>query len=170
MCGVTGSWASGVYEYAFNEGIPDQTCQVYEAKNKKCNDMNRCMDCQPGEPCVAVKDYKRYKINEYGEVSGVDKMKAEIFARGPISCFVMVTQEFLDYTGGIFVMNDKQWMGGHVIEVTGWGKTEDGKEYWIGRNSWGEYWGEDGWFRIQMYKDNLMIESGCTWGVPIVDF
>ena len=173
-CGNAGSCHGGsddgVYKYAHEQGIPDQTCQVYEAKDKECNDMNRCMDCQPGEPCVAVKDYKRYKINEYGEVSGVDKMKAEIFARGPISCFVMVTQEFLDYTGGIFVMNDKQWMGGHVIEVTGWGKTEDGKEYWIGRNSWGEYWGEDGWFRIQMYKDNLMIESGCTWGVPIVDF
>ena len=159
-----------MFEYAYKQGIPDQTCQVYEAKDKECNDLNRCMDCPPDEECHAVKDYKRYKINEYGEVSGVDKMKAEIFARGPISCFVMVTQEFLDYTGGIFVMNDKQWMGGHVIEVTGWGKTEDGKEYWIGRNSWGEYWGEDGWFRIQMYKDNLDIESSCTWGVPIIDF
>ena len=173
-CGNAGSCHGGsddgVYKYAHEQGIPDQTCQVYEAKDKECNDLNRCMDCPPDEECHAVKDYKRYKINEYGEVSGVDKMKAEIFARGPISCFVMVTQEFLDYTGGIFVMNDKQWMGGHVIEVTGWGKTEDGKEYWIGRNSWGEYWGEDGWFRIQMYKDNLMIESGCTWGVPIVDF
>ena len=87
-----GSWASGVYEYAFNEGIPDQTCQVYEAKDKECNDMNRCMDCQPGEPCVAVKDYKRYKISEYGFVAGSTKMKAEIFARGPISCYVKVTQ------------------------------------------------------------------------------
>ena len=100
MCGVTGSWASGVYEYAFNEGIPDQTCQVYEAKNKKCNDMNRCMDCQPGEPCVAVKDYKRYKISEYGFVAGSTKMKAEIFARGPISCYVKVTQSVRGDGGG----------------------------------------------------------------------
>ena len=100
MCGVTGSWASGVYEYAFNEGIPDQTCQVYEAKNKKCNDMNRCMDCQPGEPCVAVKDYKRYKISENGSVRGIENMKKEIFARGPLSCSMMVTQSVRGDGGG----------------------------------------------------------------------
>ena len=97
-------------------------------------------------------------------------MKAEIFARGPISCYVAVTQEFLDYQGGIFVENDKKHLGGHVIEVAGWDVAEDGQEYWIGRNSWGEYWGEYGWFRIQMGKDNLSIETDCTWGVPIIDY
>ena len=164
------SWDSGVYAYAAKEGIPDQTCQVYEAKNKECNDLNRCRDCDPEKGCFAVKDYKRYKINEYGDVYGAEKMKAEIFARGPISCYVSVTQQFLDYTGGIFVETDHASMGGHIIEVAGWGKTKEGQEYWIARNSWGEYWGENGWFRIQMYKDNLEIESGCTWGVPIIDF
>ena len=165
-----GGWDSGVYRYAHEEGIPDQTCQVYEAKNKACNDMNRCMDCPPGEECHAVKEYKRYKVGDYGYVSGKDNMKAEIFARGPISCYVDVTQEFLDYTGGVFVENDHQSLGGHIIEVAGWGKTEEGQEYWIARNSWGEYWGENGWFRIQTDKDNLYIESECTWGVPIIDF
>ena len=173
-CGNSGScfggWDSGVYRYAHEQGIPDQTCQVYEAKNKECNDMNRCMDCPPDRECYAVKEYKRYKVGDYGYVSGKDEMKAEIFARGPISCYVSVTQEFLDYTGGVFVEHDHSMMGGHIIEVAGWGVTEDGQEYWIGRNSWGEYWGENGWFRIQMDKDNLEIESSCTWGVPIIDF
>lgn len=43
----------------------------------------------------------------------------------------------------------------------------------IGRNSWGEPWGESGFFRIvtSKYKDggndyNLLIETGCGWGVP----
>ena len=30
--------------------------------------------------------------------------------------------------------------------------------YWIGRNSWGTWWGEGGWFRIKMGGDNLNIE------------
>ena len=117
-----------------------------------------------------MKDYKRYKVGDFGDVSGKDNMKAEIFARGPVSCYVSVSQEFLDYTGGIFVEHDHKMLGGHIIEVAGWGVSEDGQEYWIGRNSWGEYWGENGWFRIQTDKDNLDIESGCTWGVPIIDF
>ena len=168
---MTRSWDSGVYAYAEKEGIPDQTCQVYEAKDKECSDMNRCVDCDPDKGCFPIKEYKRYKINEYGSVSGAEKMKAEIYARGPISCFVEVTQQFLDYTGGLFVETDHAGLGGHIIEVTGWGKTEDGQEYWIGRNSWGTYWGEDGWFRIVMGSKGLGIDSrSCNWGVPIIDF
>ena len=161
---------AAVFHYAYEEGIPDQTCAVYEARNKECSEMNRCMDCPPDEGCHAVKEYKRYKISEYGSVSGAQDMKAELFARGPISCTIAVSQEFLDYQGGVFVDKSHSVLGFHAIEVTGWGKTEEGQEYWIVRNSWGEYWGENGWFRIQMYKDNLGIEDSCVWGVPIIDF
>ena len=165
-----GGGEGGVYRHAYTVGIPDQTCQVYEAKDKECTEMGQCMDCPPGEACHAVKGYKRYMIDEMGYIDGVEKMKAEIFARGPISCGMDVTQEFLDYQGGVFVAHDTKVLGGHAIEVTGWGKTEEGQEYWIVRNSWGEYWGEGGWFRIQMYKDNLDIEGDCSFGVPIIDF
>ena len=67
-----------------------------------------------------MKDYKRYKVGDFGDVSGKDNMKAEIFARGPVSCYVSVSQEFLDYTGGIFVEHDHKMLGGHIIEVAGW--------------------------------------------------
>lgn len=46
----------------------------------------------------------------------------------------------------------------HEIAVVGWGK-ENGTEYWIGRNSWGTYWGEYGFFRIRLDKYNLGITS-----------
>ena len=98
-------------------------------------------------------------------------MQAEIYARGPISCVMDVTQTLLDYTGGVFTSREGKWLGKHAVEVTGWGVDEEtNTPYWIVRNSWGTYWGENGWFRIAMGQNLLNIELLCSWGVPVIDF
>ena len=43
-----------------------------------------------------------YGVKEYGAVRDADKMKAEIYARGPISCGIDATPKLEQYTGGIF--------------------------------------------------------------------
>ena len=86
-----------------------------------------------------------------------------------IACGLDVTMKFLAYTGGIYSEKREDIGINHEISVTGWGYDEQsGKEYWIGRNSWGTYWGEYGFFRIEMHKDNLGIETSCFWAVPKV--
>ena len=55
----------------------------------------------------------------------------------------------------------------HDVEITGWGETADGDKYWHIRNSWGVYWGEEGWFRLARGIDNLGVESQeCSWATP----
>ena len=53
------------------------------------------------------------------------------------------------------------------MEITGWGETEAGLKFWRIRNSWGVYWGEQGWFRLAKGIDNLGVESQeCSWATP----
>lgn len=185
-CQAGGSCNGGspidVYEFANKEGIPEESCQNYLAKDPKsadCSPIQRCMDCTKPIPtnttvnpgtCWAVAKYKSWKVSQYGSVSGADKMKAEIYKRGPISCGISVTDKFEQYTGGVYSEKSLFPFINHEIAVVGWGLDPNTNlEYWIGRNSWGTYWGESGFFRIQMHKNNLAIEQDCSWGVPVVN-
>jgi cathepsin X len=172
-----GGNAPGVMRYIEKNGIPDETCQVYQAMNDPHGtrtDLNICYNCVPGNTsstftpgtCFKMTNFTKYWVTEYGPVSGVDNMKAEIYARGPIACGVDATAEFELYTGGVYQQAQVAPMINHEISVLGWGVTAEGENYWIGRNSWGTYWGEEGFFRIKMGSDNLAIERDCTWGVP----
>lgn len=65
-------------------------------------------------------------VSEWGRVSGADKMKAEIFHRGPISCSIDATPNFDAYNGGIYSEKLMFPSANHIISVVGYGKTEDG--------------------------------------------
>jgi len=169
----------GVYYHAYHTGIPDSSCMNYVARNIEnwtCSDIDVCRDCHGPPPrenetlpenCWAVTNYRRYYVNAYYSFGGADTMKQEIFQNGPISCGIMATDGLEAYKGGIY--SEYQWwpLINHEISVVGWGFDEPSQtEYWIGRNSWGTYWGEHGYFRIKMHSDNLAIEEDCTAGIP----
>jgi len=166
----------GVYTYAEKTGIPDSSCEQYVASDGKCDTKTRCKDCTwPPCPegqdcqdkCWAVK-HKNYFVKNYYSVRGTDKMKAEIYKNGPISCGVHADDKFEAYTGGIFSEHNFFPMINHEIAVVGYGVDEtSGEGYWIGRNSWGTYWGENGFFKMSMkHGYDLGITSDCTAGIP----
>ena len=97
---------------------------------------------------------------DIGSISGQSAMQKEIYNRGPISCGIDASP-ILDYTGGI--ATDDGEAVDHVISVVGWGKDEKEGQYWIVRNSWGEYWGEMGYIRVKFGA--LHLEDQCAWAV-----
>lgn len=178
-----GGDAASTFEFIKQAGnVPYDTCLQYAAcssdsdeslcskANYECSAINTCRTCNTftsyGGKCVGVTSYPNATIAEYGQISGAHQMAAEIYARGPIACNVNAGP-LVDYTGGVYNDDSQSTDIDHVISVVGWGYSEElKKQYWIVRNSWGEYWGERGYFRIVKGENLLGIESQCAWATP----
>ena len=189
-CQAGGSCDGGnptlVYKYAHNTGIPHSSCEQYTAYNlqgRMCTDIDICRDCTWPPPaegetgmenCTAV-EYEKYYISEHYAVAGIEKMKAELYKNGPISCGIHATDLFeTTYVGitegqGNYIYSEKVLfpMINHEISVIGYGTdATTGEQYWIGRNSWGTYWGDYGFFYMAMEGNNLGINTNCLAGTP----
>lgn len=169
-----------VYKYANEKGLVHSSCEQYIGHNLESafTPLDECKDCSWPPPaegedgqenCFAVQS-ARYYVSSYYKVKGADAMK-QALQDGPISCGVSVTDNFLAYkpenfAGGIYSEHTGILQRiNHEISVVGYSKdAETGDEYWIGRNSWGNYWGNFGFFYMKMHSDNLKIETDCLAG------
>jgi len=165
--GCYGGDPTAAYSWIAANGLTDDSCQNYVAANEQCTDINICRNCSPDGTCVAVANPRKFHITEHGQVHGEDNMLAEIFARGPIACTIAVTAEFENYAGGVFVDKTGATSLDHEISIVGFGvDAKTAQKYWVGRNSWGTYWGENGYFQLIRGINNLGVEANCDWAVP----
>jgi len=180
-----GGSTTGAYQLIKDRGfVPFETCEPYMAcssdskegfcdyAHTTCELENVCRTCstfsEHGGTCVGLKTYPYATIKEYGVIRSMDtnEIMTEIYTRGPVSTGVNA-EPILNYEGGVFVNADAPKDVNHIVSIVGWGKdTSTGKKHWIVRNSWGEYWGEMGFFRIEMGNDLLGIESEVAWATP----
>jgi len=166
-----GGSAEGAFQFA-QSGIPISTCLQYDANDDDCSAINTCRNCvgPPGSgTCFAQQNYTQFYVDEYSDISGVPQIMAEIYARGPVAAGIDATV-LETYTGGIITATQPANID-HIISLVGWGtEVVNGTsiDYWIGRNSWGQYWGEQGWFRLIRGVDALGIEDMVSWGTPKV--
>jgi len=177
---------SGTYQLIKNKGyVPYDTCQPYLACSAEsnegfckhvdttCTPMNTCRTCSTfkeyGGSCSEITPFPHATIKEYGVISNdVNKIMTEIMMRGPVATEVNA-DPILDYEGEEYIFSDHEASRGtnHIVSITGWGTDEEtGKKYWHIRNSWGEYWGNLGYFKIEMGDNILGIEGAVAWAIP----
>ena len=61
ICAYPGGNPGGVYEYIHKNGVPDETCQNYEAVNGKCSPMGICETCS-GSGTVSLRSSQKSRL------------------------------------------------------------------------------------------------------------
>jgi len=82
-----------------------------------------------------------------------------IVAKGPTQIVINGSgRPFQLYKGGIFDDPSCSKSTNHLVLLTGYG-SENGVPYWIIKNSWTEFWGEQGYARVRMGANTCGIEE-----------
>ena len=113
--------------------------------------------------------YHTYTISDYGAIppGDVQAMMTEIYARGPIFCGVDANPMMEAAFGFKGVLrSDTQGETDHIIGVVGWGTDENGVDYWVVRNSWGEFYADNGFVKVERGNNTIQIEATCGYAIP----
>ncbi|MEF8847922.1 MAG: C1 family peptidase [Candidatus Thermoplasmatota archaeon] len=136
-------------EYLVEQGVPDEGCYP---------DPHRGYDY----PFRSLEGWENrtVKIKEWGWVEHEpESIKKALVEHGPLVVCIYVWKDFKFYSSGIY---EHQWgllEGGHLVTIMGY---NDDLEYWLVKNSWGDQWGLDGWFK--MSYDAEMFINNCYGG------
>jgi cathepsin F len=114
--------------------------------------------------CKVDKTKIALEVIGYNDVSqNEDEIAEVLFENGPLSV-ALNAQPLQFYFGGIFhpiFCNPKNL--DHGVLLVGYGQ-ENGKKYWIVKNSWGAVWGEKGYFRILRGSGTCGINTAVSTG------
>lgn len=134
--GCNGGLMDYAYEFIINNGgIDSEEDYPYKAYDSKCDQYRK------NARVVTIDSYEDVPVND-------EKALQTAVANQPVAVAIEGGgRAFQLYDSGIFTGACGTSLD-HGVTAVGYG-TEDGKDYWIVRNSWGSNWGEAGYIRME---------------------
>ena len=135
--GCQGGFRTEAFQYIMqNHGLTTEDNYPYQEKQGIC-------DTEKETSRVA-------NISNYGLVpSNNEKELLKAVSNQPVSVGIEGSGlSFRHYKSGIF-SGDCGTNLDHAVTIVGFGTSEDGIDYWLAKNSWGQDWGENGYIRMQ---------------------
>jgi cathepsin C len=136
-----------------------------------------------GDGLVAYTKLPHSHVLDWGYVGGYygacseDAMKRALM-RGPIAMVMYAPGDLFYYSQGIYntphtppsfveKVGASRWeKSNHAVTLVGYDEDDQGRPYWIVKNSWGDSWAMSGFFYVARGKDLLSAESSAVEFIP----
>ncbi|KAH0573016.1 Cathepsin B [Spironucleus salmonicida] len=156
--GCDGGYIKVVQHYLINTGTVTDKCTPYTSglsgRDGKCP--QKCKDDSELEFIKATKTENVCADEESIKVA---------ITKGLVQTGFSVFSDFMYYESGIYEHTSGSLEGGHAVMFVGYGE-ENGTPYWTVKNSWGNSFGENGFFRIIRGQNECEIEDACFLLTP----
>lgn len=150
--GCDGGEERDVIQFTREYGLELLSNYPYAAKEQSC----------PYDDSVSSQVMGYLKVPDLN-YNTVDLNKLEYhLKRTPVLVGVYVTKSFSRYGGKIDFNLNCNREAGHAMLLVGHGR-EDGHEYWLFKNSYGEDWGEKGYWKLNKATGTECIMDGVGW-------
>jgi len=144
------------------KGVVPESCKPYRGKDEKCTDT--CDNHRPMTKYYAKSAYSPYAPYDIEET--VRLIQEEIMTNGPVEAGFYVFEDFDSYRSGVYQRRSVVLSGAHAVKIIGWGTDKTTHiPYWLIANSWGESWGERGFFRMRRGTNECNIENEVVAGL-----
>lgn len=135
-----------------NRGSVSSNCKPFKGSKGTCSS-----NCDDETPIDFYRDDKfAYYISVHQPISFVRQL---VTSSGPCIAQMTTYEDLSNYTEGVYeVSSNPGEGGGHAINIYGFG-SENEKNYWLLKNSWGEGFGIGGFLKIKMGTNESGIED-----------
>ncbi|XP_055586220.1 cathepsin B-like [Uranotaenia lowii] len=156
--------------YNSNKGCHSYPVDVCDPADPEMFEAPKCSrSCQSGFNATMASQDRRYGSKAYAVADDEEHIMSEIMTNGPVQAAFDVYVDFKAYKSGVYRHVWGPRDGGHAVKIIGWGvENINGApvKYWLAANSWGQEWGENGYFRFVRGEDHCGIESYMFAGLP----
>ncbi|XP_057949400.1 vignain-like [Malania oleifera] len=139
--GCNGGLMELAFDFIKNNGIASEVSYPYQAQDGTCDSSKA-----NSGTLVTINGHQNVPANDEQAL-----MKAVV--NQPVAVAIDASGSDMQfYSEGVF-SGECGTEVNHGVAVVGYGRTVEGMEYWIVKNSWGSQWGESGYLRMQRGVD-----------------